>query len=368
MSKKKADENTTLKFRSAEGETSDFSGWKGPETDEEISTMASTEHDTHLEEPPKSETCTILKRLIPCMILGVGTGLAMTPVFNHLVKKTDLFGDLHKNDYIFAISTINTCLVYSCASTGSMYHYLKKNSEQILDISSKHKTLIIAAKIGAGCSALVPLSLLWVVELQNQEVSGSHGFDAFMAWATFTTVPLLIYRTIESCKTVDKLYQQNTNIELNSAGAKMFVYSTTLFPAAGRFVAYSVAGYQLASAMGIDETVAIGLGVGIGGVVGATTSAVFEYQAVKSLFQPQTGGFTCGKIMAGICTAIESMWFSIPIVALGLTATENWNPILKSMLFTPLFVSNSILEATTMYDTEVDTQKSLAGYCSDVDS
>jgi len=249
----------------------------------------------------------------------------------------------------------------------SMYNFLKDNHQDIIDISRTQKVFISASKIGAVCSSIVPLYLLWDVELHNQQVTESHGFDKFLAWATFTTIPLLIDRYASSYnKTVGNFNQNREEITLNSVGAKLFCYGTTTLSVAGRIIVYSSIGYNLIKAMEVDETTALILGIGVGGIIGSGVT-LFEHKAIKGLFQEQQESLTARKIITGTITAIEGPCLTLPLISVGLNITESWNLLLKGALFTPLFVSHTILEATNIYDKMLSGCDSLLGCYDNMD-
>jgi hypothetical protein len=102
--------------------------------------------------------------------------------------------------------------------------------------------------------------------------------------------------------------------------------------------------------MGLNDTAALSVGIVAGGILGSGGITIFEHQAVKSLFKANSEPWDIKKITAGAIATIEGGWFSLPIVALGLKATEDWNPLLKGLLLVPLFLSHSILEGTKLYD------------------
>lgn len=313
----------------------------------------------------KSNNCITAKKIIPSVIVGLSTGLAMTPVFNHLIKQSEIFGnDIHKNDYTFAISTINTSCIYGVTATGSMYYFLK--SKELNVRNNLDRKLLILAKIAASCVALVPLSLLWVIEIENQKAVKSEGFDAFIAWATFTTAPLLISKCIDSCRSINKMYQNIETIQLDSTGSKFFVYTPVALSLVGRFISYYAAGNNLAKAAGGDNTTSMIAGVASGGI-GSLSTSIFEFTALKSLFKKQTESFTLTKFCAAAASIIEGTWFTIPVVSIGITATEGWNPFVKALLFTPLFVSSAAAESLNIYEVGENIYDSLTGCCRPTD-
>lgn len=328
-----------------DSETSDDGKFQAYESDHDSSRKILSRPETQIGKKAKIE---MIQKLLPSTIIGIGTGLAMMPIFNHLVKNSEMFGiDIHSNKIAFDLSTANTFIIASFSSFSGMYHFIKKHQE---DLTPSSKNIVVTmSKAGAACSIVLPLGLLWGIELQNQKVAGSTGFDEFIAWATFTTTPIIIDRIIESVRTVDKIYEDRSVIELNSVGSKLLVYGLTGMAVTGRVLAYTEAAETLALAMGMSSGIALGVGI-MGGVLGSGGVTLFEYNAVKSLFAEQKEPMTLKKAICGAISTIEGGWFTLPVVSLGLIFAESWNPLLKGVLFTPLFISHTVLEATKIYD------------------
>lgn len=310
----------------------------------------------------KKKACLFAMKAIPSVIIGAGTGMAMTPIFNHLVKESDVFGkDIHKNDYVYAISSLNTVLIYSATATFTSYYYFKSSSLNTAYTSNCTKVSIYGAKICGSMAALIPLSLLWGVELQNQNHSHSSGFDQFLAWATFTTLPLILYKSVDASRSIDKIYINRDNISLNSTGAKAFVYTPIAISLVGRFIAYGYASYNMCKAFGLDETSSMALGA-IGGSAAAISTSVLEYNALKSLFKKHPE-YTCKNVVGGVLSTIEGAWLAIPTVSVGLAAISGWNPFIKATLFAPLFFTDTTLQASNIYNAGDDFDSSMVGFC-----
>lgn len=290
-----------------------------------------------------------IKRILPSVIVATGTGLAMMPIFNKMVKNSEQFSiDIHSDKYLFNSSTANTFIVAYFSSFSNMYSFIKKHQDTLTS-ESKHICISIG-KAAASLSIMLPLGLLWSVELSNQKIAGSSGFDEFMAWATFTTAPLIIDRMVDSANTFDKLYNKDYFFNLNTIGSKMVVYGLATLSVAGRSIAFTEIAKQMAIAMGLSPEIALGAGIIIGGVLGSGGTAVFEYQAVKSLFEVKTSEYNAKTLLIAAFSMAEGVWFTLPIISLGLTATEGWNPLLKGALLVPLLASHTTLEATRIYD------------------
>lgn len=305
--------------------------------------------DVIVREPSTSSKISVIKKILPSVVVATGTGLAMMPIFNKMVKNSEQFGlDIHSDKYLFNSSTANTFIVAYFSSFSNMYSFIKKHQD-ILSPDSKHVCISIG-KAAASLSIVLPLGLLWSVELSNQKIAGSSGFDEFMAWATFTTLPLVIDRMVDSSNTFDKLYNKDYFFNLNTTGSKMVVYGLSALSVAGRSLAFTEIAKQMALGMGLSPEVALGTGIVIGGVFGSGGTALFEYQAVKSLFEVKAAEYNPKTMLIAAFSTAEGVWFTLPIISLGLTATEGWNPLLKGALLVPLLVSHTTLEATRMYD------------------
>lgn len=291
------------------------------------------------------------KILLASTILGIGTGFAMMPIFNYEVRELENYGiNIHQYESAFIISTINTLLVTTTCSIISLYHYFNNSSNYNLDNLPKYQQ--IGSKICSVASSILPISLLWNIELHDQKVDKSEGFDKFIAWASFCTVPLLIFKTIEAYETICKVAKGTyKSIDLNSIGSKLITYGTCVLSALARGISFSSAITELAINIGLDQDTANILGILIGGILGSVSSAFIEYPAVKSLFKKYDTPITGKEIMTGIFSGIEGMWFGLPAVSVGLNATTNWNPLLRGIMFVPLFISRTSLEATSMYKT-----------------
>lgn len=272
------------------------------------------------------------------------------PIFNYMVKNSKEMGvDVRGNEALFAVSTANTFIVTFISSFSMMYHFIKHRQEGSNESSESSFSLV--GKIGAGFSIVLPLGLLWGIELKNQKVSDSSGFDEYMAWATFTSLPLIINHTIETIRTIEILYAtDNREVNLSSVGSKLTVYGLSGLSLVGRAIAYTEAVNLLAEALGVSESVSLAMGIVAGGVLGASGVGLFEYESLKSLFAEQDKPISAKKVIGGTCAAIEGAWFSLPLLSTGLKATEGWNPLLKGILFTPALLSGTIFNASKLYD------------------
>jgi hypothetical protein len=294
----------------------------------------------------------LFKRIFMSSVAGLGTGLAMMPIFNAEVRNLDNFGiDIHDSIAAFSISTINTLIVSSVISATIIYNSMKEESLDIEALPRKQQLMIDFGRTAAICSTVFPLSLLWQVELHDQQVANSSGFDEFMAWATFTTMPLIICKTLESFDAVkDFAKNEHKQIELKSSGSKLTVYGLSSLSITGRFISYTAAAYSLGSAMGLGDDVALTAGIAVGGVCGSGIVGLAEYLTLKSLFKERTTAFSKKEVLAGALTTLEGIWFTMPLVSTGINYTKSWNPFITGALYTPLFISHAICESSTIYN------------------
>lgn len=310
-----------------------------------------TEMDQLITLKPQPDKCTIFKNASLSLLTGAGVGIGMMPIFNFYLKKSPLFGfDLHGNEIIFALSTANTFMIYGFNSSYAMYQFLSDNHQTINNLSNGKKLSIAAAKVGASCSVIFPIALLWHIEITNQKVSKSEGFDQFMAWASAATIPIFADKVLSSCNAVDYINSiQNT--ELNSLGGKVFTYGISLIGAVGRLASYSSIGYLLAQDMGLPSTEAMVLGITIAGLLGSGGENLFQYQKMKALFTENNTNLTVKKGLIGTIAILEGVWLSFPLVSVGLEAMQSVNATgVTAAVLAPMFVSNAITESQLSYN------------------
>lgn len=300
----------------------------------------------------------VIKRFVISAIVAGGTGVAMMPVFNYLIKNSNQFGiDIHDNRIVFDISTANTFIVSSFSSFVSINEFIKKYQtyESVND-----NLVTVLSKVCASFSLILPLGLLWTTEINNQKMAESSGFDQYMAWATFSTIPLVVNQVIESITNVNKVLEAKNfeMISLNdsevinrvSIGSKIAIYGLAATSLIGRSIAFTEVCKSLALASGVSEEVALGMGIAIGGILTSSGVSILEYNNIKILFETTSGEFTVKKALMGTLALTEGLWFTLPLIALGLEATTDWNPLLKGALFIPLVTSHTVLESTRIYD------------------
>jgi hypothetical protein len=318
----------------------------------EASSIALIEQNSHdQEELPQHNSGINKKLLFTSSLCGIGVGLAMMPIFNNEIWNLENYGiHIHEYEAAFIVSTINTLLVTSACSILSLYHYFNTTHE-VEELTSSQKTALNVGKVGAVASSILPVALLWNIELHDQQVSESSGFDKFVAWAVFTTIPLLILKIVEAYEAMSKVIKgEYDNINLDSIGSKLVTYGTAVLSATARGIAFSAATEELANNIGFDEDTSKVLGILIGGILGSVVSGITEHMSVKSLFKTTEGNFSKREIATCMLSAAEGMWFALPTVSVGLNATKSWNPLLRGGVFAPFFVSKAVTEATSMYN------------------
>ncbi len=287
------------------------------------------------------------------ILAGIGTGLAMMPIFNKEVKDLEEFGiDIHDSIAPFVVSTVNTLLVMGTCSALSIYKYFTTQNEEEQDLTKLEKVMLKAGKVGAVFNSVLPVSMLWNIELNDQKISDSSGFDGFVAWATFTTIPLMIYKSLEGYEQFERtILGKHSLIDLESIGSKIAVYGTTILSAFARGISFTAATTELCKNIGFDDTTSKTLGILIGGVAGSVATGISEYPLIKELFKKQEQPLTKRQILTGCIAVSEGMWFALPSVGVGLDVVKGWNGLLKGGIFAPYFLARTIVESKTIYNT-----------------
>lgn len=289
-------------------------------------------------------------KLAISIAIGAGTGIAMMPIFNEEVYNLDDYGiHVHGSEALFIVSTINTLLAVGISVSKDMYDSMVKNNIAILDEKQKY---LWAAKVAAVTSSLIPISMLWNVELEDRTLSDSSGMDRFLAWAIVGTIALLLSKTEATYSKLEKMICDDSDkIELDSIGSKLVTYGISAIAAIARGISYSAVTEDLLKKVGVDDETAKFLGISIGGVLMNLVSVAREYSSLKKLFKKNNSEFTRIDLLKGVITFVEGVWFSLPTVTSGLNYAKSWNPLLKGMLFAPYFVSKSVNEASNVYKT-----------------
>lgn|SRR5574343_49311 len=296
------------------------------------------------------------KAFITSIVTGLGVGLAMMPIFNQEVKNLDEYDiDIHDNDTSFALSTVNTLIVTTVTSALFMYKYLtsKQGSEDI-EISKKTSLLLNAGKAASVMSALIPVGLLWNVELKDRKVQETEGFDQFIAWATFTTFPLLMYKSLNTYHEIEHFllhqdsFSNTEELEL-SVGGKMSVYGITALSSIARGISFTYLLNELQEKIDIEENIGLPLAIITGGILANIINGVSEYSDLRTLFKTQPSKLNWKKITLGFVSAVEGGWFALPLITKGMQATKDWNELTKGALFVPFFLSHMNTEAAEIY-------------------
>lgn len=283
-------------------------------------------------------------------LTGIGSGLALMPIFNKELTSLEQFGiDIHANKALFDISTINTLLVVSPTVTLEIHKAF--NDTKKCEGTSKQK---IVSKVGVILAIIPPmlqLSQLWNVELHNQKVAKSHGFDEYLAWATFTTIPLLTSEFIKNARNVNSfVFDQKQNYKLESLGSKIFVYSTSFLSTVGRAIAYTHAIKEFFINIGCEENFSLSVGIIFGGIIGSSINGCIEHTSIKKLFSENSQNLTKKEIALGVICALEGAWFSLPTISDGLEFAKDWQSFLQVAIFFPTFLSRMINNSNSLYE------------------
>ena len=302
--------------------------------------------------PPKKHCSKKALLLASSTLLGIGVGLAMMPIFNEEVEHLENYGiNIHSNSTFFAISTINTLLAIGCSTGFYCYNYFfgAKKEEQV-EFSDPQKVALNLCKIGGFIGSLVPVGMLWNIELHDQKVEGTDGFDQFIAWATFTTIPLIIFKTIAIFEQTSKyIINNHNNIELDNLGSKIITYGLSSISLIGRGVSLTYVLNELQKQIGLDENISLPISIITGGVIGNITLGLSDYSNLKKLFKTNSNEINYKQLALGLSSALEGGWFALPLISIGLEATGNWNPLLRGSVFTSFFLSHMNSEATHLY-------------------
>jgi hypothetical protein len=297
------------------------------------------------------KTCSKKWLIFGSTILGAGVGLAMMPIFNEEVEHLENYGiDVHSNSTFFAISTINTLIVAGVSTGFYFYNYLFNSKEEEPELNKIQKGALTLCKVGSFIGSLIPVGLLWNIELKDQKVEGTHGFDQFIAWATFTSLPLIFFKTLYNFEEVSKyIMGKSETADLSNLGSKITVYGLSGISLIGRGISLTYIFNEFQKQIGIDENVSLPISIITGGVVGNIMFGLSEYSSLKKLFT-HTDNLNCKKLTLGISSALEGGWFALPIVSQGLEAIKDWNTLLKGAIFTPFFLSNMNYESSHLYN------------------
>lgn len=290
-----------------------------------------------------------LVKLLISGVIGIGTGLAMLPIFDGELNELENAG-INIDEYnITSISvSLNTLILFSSVASISIYHYLQDHSKD--KPSEMQKVALELGKVASMCATILPISQLWGIELNNQYITGTEGFNEYIAWATATTVPLCIFKSIENYEYVkDFVLNKLDYIKLDNVGSKLFVYMPTILSSVGRFISYSASAAYIGEELGLTKEFSLLMGALIGGVAGSGVIGIAEHNSLKFLFEANERPLSIKQKLGAVICGIEGVLLTLPLVTTGMEAVESWSPFLKGLIFSPLFVSHSIYEARTIY-------------------
>lgn len=290
--------------------------------------------------------------LFASTILGTGVGLAMMPIFNEEVEHLENYGiDVHGNSTFFTISTINTLIVAGVSTGFYFYNYIfNSKKEEESELNKIQKGALALCKVGGFVGSLIPVGMLWNIELNDQKVEGTHGFDQFIAWATFTSLPLIFFKTLNNFEQVSKyIMGKSDNADLTNLGSKITVYGISSISLISRGISLTNIFNELQKQIGIDQNVSLPISIITGGVIGNITLGLSEYSNLKKLFKNNIDGSNYKQLLLGISSALEGGWFSLPLITQGLEATKDWNALLKGAIFAPFFLSHMNSESSHLY-------------------
>ncbi len=288
-------------------------------------------------------------QMILSSTVGLGTGLAMMPIFDAEIGKLEDIGiEIEDGPVVNAAITINTLCVFTSMASITLYFFMRDNNRH--ESSELQQIGLHLGKVAALCSTILPLSQLWAVELEDQAYSDSIGFSQYIAWAAATSIPLCIYRSVDAFEYIESfIHNTLSHVELDSIGSKLFLYLPSALSFVGRFIAYTASAAYLGTEIGISKSVSVVLGTLVGGVVGSTVIGMAEYQSLKELFAKQEEPLSCMQFIGGTICAAEGLLLTLPLITTGLTAVSDWNPFIKGALFSPLLVSHALLEGRNIY-------------------
>lgn len=298
------------------------------------------------------KTCSKKWLILGSTILGTGVGLAMMPIFNEEVEHLENYGiDVHGNSTFFTISAINTLIVAGVSTGFYFYNYIfNSKKEEELELNKIQKGALALCKVGGFVGSLIPVGMLWNIELNDQKIEGTHGFDQFIAWATFTSLPLIFFKTLNNFEQVSKyIMGKSDNTDLPNLGSKITVYGLSGISLISRGISLTYIFNEFQKQLGADESISLPISIITGGVIGNITLGLSEYSNLKKLFKNNIDGSNYKQLLLGISSALEGGWFSLPLITQGLEATKDWNALLKGAIFAPFFLSHMNSESSHLY-------------------
>jgi hypothetical protein len=238
----------------------------------------------------------------------------------------------------------------------------EKNNTSFKCSVQKEVLLKIGSALLSVSGAVLPLYLLWKIELHDREEVQSSGFDKFIAWATFTSVPLATFKVLDTYEEIyanfkkHLLYKDNNNItQLDNVGAKLAVYGVGSLALVARGIMLYKMTSEIMEYIEVEETASDIVSFTIGSIAINSIYAVAEHSKLKQLFSSNqalnhSAKVTLKQICFALFSAIEGSWFALPAVGISLTAMEEFNPLLKGALLFPMWLSSSVYESSNMYE------------------
>jgi hypothetical protein len=301
----------------------------------------------------QGRSCNKLKaiQLVLSTTIGIGTGIAMMPIFDKEVQSLDSLGiNVDNGTILSSLISINTFILYATSSGIGIYKFLGDNRQ--LDITEIKQNALTISKLIVVSASVLPLYQLWSIEIADHKYVGDQGFDEFLAWASFSTVPLCISKSIEAYEYAKELIvNENPNNTLYSIGSKIFVYVPSALSFIGRFIIYSESAVTLLKTLGANDTVADISGIIIGGIFGSSCIGIAEFEAIKSLFDKQINPTNLKNTIGAIACITEGLFMTLPVISTGVNFMEEYNPLIKTALLAPLLVTHSVLQSKGLYST-----------------
>lgn len=318
-----------------------------------------------IENIPQQESLIITEKkdskvlpLLSTSILGVGVGLAMLPIFNKEVRNLENYGiNVHNNTFFFIIETLNTLFINGVYSSIYSYNYLTNSEKELLDFNNKFtKNILNLSKLVCFVASLNYVSLLWKIELENQKVDNSFGFDKFIAWATFTTPLLTTFKTIKYYDQIKKFISNKfasndlkENVELESIGSKIAVYTIGISSTIARGFVITNNFNDVLEKIGVHKNIATPISIISGGILGNFIIGVSEHSKLKKIFTT-TEQFSYVELFKGLFCTLQGGWLTLPFISAGLEHCENLNTLLKGFIFTSFFISHTNSESLMLYN------------------
>jgi len=273
---------------------------------------------------------------------AIGVGVGMMPIFNDDIRALDDEASpvqihVHASQALFVLSTLNTLVTYT---TMSAWQIIKALSSEALprDLPTWQSAALRTGKLFSICSSILPISLLWNIELNNQTKSNSSGIDKFTCWAMAGSCALFFAKTLTTNYNI-------TNFILSRFPSKqnipqlLLTGATILTSMPARYGSYL---YCLRS---------LPIGVNYIGAIGATAvTAISDFNGMRSVIRQDSEPTTARHILLPVVVA-QSIWFSLPKAIVSYTATTSWNSTFRAVTTVAWVASSSITIGKKIFDT-----------------